>query len=264
MREKKQNTKTFVGVIAVSVLVVTVIAILAVFGGERRRGEGIVLPTQGQNQPPSTEALSGAGFVTLTPENTPEVVRTLKRPSCYHQTLSAVIPTDANASQTQIELWVRENVWKIVRRDAIGTRCILTDGQRAYLWYTDDVYSMSSVRLPDGVTRDELAGIVTYETLAATDPKHILEVAYLPAHAESDLYCLSVKTDVDGERAAYQIDLTTGLLYGAELQRDGESTYSVRQTALELLSSDDESLLDEMQLPVGTANFSAEKETPQA
>ncbi|MBR2366399.1 MAG: hypothetical protein IKA78_04445, partial [Oscillospiraceae bacterium] len=62
----------------------------------------------------------------------------------------------------------------------------------------------------------------------------------------------------------YQIDLTTGLLSGAELQRDGESTYSVRQTALELLSFDDESLLDEMQLPVGTANFSAEKETPQA
>lgn len=264
MREKKQNRRTFVGVVAVSVLVVAVIAILAAFGGERRRGEGIVLPTQGQNQPPSTEALSGAGFVTLTPENTPEVVRTLKRPSCYHQTLSASISDDANASQTHIELWVRDNIWKIVRRDTVGTRCILTDGQDAYLWYTDDVRSMSSLRLPEGVTRDELAGIVTYETLVAADPKHILEVAYAPVHAESDLYCLSVNVGVDGELSAYQIDLTTGLLFAAELQRDGESVYSVRQTALELLSPDDETLLDEMRLPVGTANFSAEKETPQA
>ena len=264
MRKKNNNTKTFFGVIAVSVLGVSAIAVLALFGGEMRRGEGIVLPAKGQDQQVSKEDLSGAGFVTLTAENTPEVIRTLKRPSCYHQTLTAVVPADENAMQTVIDLWVKDNVWKIIRRDPVGTRCILTDGQRAYLWYTDDVRSMSSLTLPKGVTRDELAGIVTYETLATTDPEHILETTYAQTHAESEQYCLSVKTRIDSDSAVYQIDLTTGLLFSAELQQGGVSTYSVRQTALELLSSDNEALLAEMRLPIGTANFSAEIEKPRA
>ena len=262
MREKKKSTRTLFGVIAASVLVVAAIALLALFSGDMRRG-GIVLPVQGQNRTPSEEDLSGAGFVTLTTENTPEVVRTLARPACYHQTLTATVPSGENAAQTEIDLWVREGVWKIVRRDAVGTCCILTDGSRAYLWYTDDVRSMNTVRLPDGVSRDELAGIVTYETIASAEPGQIREAAYAPVSAESELYCLTVKTEEGGESAAYQIDLATGLLYSAELQRDGKSTYAIRQTALELYSADDAVLLEEMRLPVGTANFSAEGETRQ-
>ena len=263
MPEKKKNTRTIFGVVAASVLVVTAIALLVLFSGDMRRDGGIVLPAQGQNRTPSEEDLSGAGFVTLTTENAPEVVRTLERPACYHQTLLAIVPPGENAAQTEIDLWVRDNVWKIVRRDSVGTRCILTDGRLAYLWYTDDVRSLNSLRLPDSVSRDELAGIVTYETIAATEPEHILEAAYAPVSADSETYCLSVKTRSGSESASYQIDLTTGLLFSAELLRDDVSTYTVRQTALELLSADDAELLEEMRLPVGTADFSAGGETRQ-
>ncbi len=263
MREKKKNTRTLFGVIAASVLVVTAVSLLVLFSGDMHRGGGIVLPSQEQNRTPAEEDLSGAGFVTLTTENAPEVVRTLKRPPCYHQSLRATVPAGENPSQTQIELWVRENVWKIVRRDPVGTRCILTDGRLAYVWYTDDARSMSSIRLPEGVSRDELAGIVTYETIASAEPAHIEEAAYAPTSADSELYCLSVKTENGGESAAYQIDLATGLLFSAELQRDGVSSYSLRQTALELLAEDDSALLEEMRLPVGKAEFSAEGETRQ-
>ena len=73
MHEQKKSTRTVFGVIAASVLVVAAIALPALFGGDMRRGGGIVLPTQGQSTSSPEEDLSGAGFVTLTTENVPEV-----------------------------------------------------------------------------------------------------------------------------------------------------------------------------------------------
>ena len=263
MHEQKKSTRTVFGVIAASVLVVAAIALPALFGGDMRRGGGIVLPTQGQSTSSPEEDLSGAGFVTLTTENVPEVVRTLERPACYHQSLTASVPSEEDASGTQIDLWVENNVWKIVRRDPVGTRCILTDGRLAYVWYTDDVRAMNSLRLPDGVTRDELAGVVTYETIASAEPGSIREASYAPVSSDPELYCIAVKTQDGIESALYQIDPATGLLFSAELQRDGKTTYVLQQTALELLSQDDAALREEMRLPVGTPEFSAEGETRQ-
>lgn len=260
MKKKNENARTLFCVIAASVLVVASITLVSLLGGDLRRG-GIVLPEKGQSAAPPNDNLSEAGFVTLSTDNVPEVVRTLARPACYHQTLLASVPAGDSSAETSVDLWVRENVWKIVRRDSSGTRCILTDGRRAYLWYTDDPSAMSSLTLPEGVSRDELAGVVTYETIAVTPPEQIQKADYEPLSADSEVYCLAVQTQSGDAVSFYQIDLTTGLLLSAELQRDGEKTYSLHQTALELLSADDAALLNEMKIPVGTPDFSEETET---
>ena len=265
MENRNGNLRTLILMIAAALFVVAAIALAAFLGSRESGHQGIVLPPDGWQQPGSSEHATDEGFVAVTPENAPQLVEALQRPVYYHQTLQQKTVSNGSSEVQMTEIWSCDDVLKIVQTAGGQTKHILTDGETAYLWYRDESWRVETVSLPDGVTPDDLSGVLTYETIVTMDEDEILEAAYVPLTTQENAPCLYVAEENDaGIETRYWVDLASGLLTQAECLLEEKTVYTLEQTGLSILQQDDESLRQQMCLPDGTDPFStASVKTPQ-
>lgn len=256
MEKKNGNVRTLILMMTAALFVVFIIAMMALVGNRNNDRGSIVLPG-GE----STGEVSGqgpdSGFVTVTPENASRVVLDLARPACYHQTLVQKTIMEGNTGTQTTEIWVCDGVWKIITSVGGQVRHVLTDGTTAYLWYRDESWNVKSVTLPQNMTPDDLAGILTYETIGDLSEKEIREATYVQLPEQTNAPCLYVATEADGAERRFWVDLDTGLLCKSVGLLDGAESYHMEQSGLAVLNGTDESLLQQMRLPDGTTPFTA-------
>ena len=110
--------------------------------------------------------------------------------------------------------------------------------------------------MPEGISVDDLSGILTYESVLDLTPDEITEAEYIQLSDQNNAPCLLVSSKAeDGVVTKLWIDLTTGLLCKAEQKESDQLLYSLHQTDLVLLDATDAALNGQMLLPDGSNPF---------
>lgn len=248
MDKKKENLRTLILVVSAALFVVLLVSVFAFFANNRSSGDGVTLPPDDW-QTEDLTALSG-NFVTVTPDNAADVVSSLTRPGSYRQTLSMTTYSGQSSSRQTTELWVCDGVWKIAVAAGGQTKHILTDGITAHLWYQDDSRRVRSVTLPQDMTPDDLAGIMTYETIGNLAATEILRAEYCQPEDLDGVPCLFVASMNDaGLETRFWVDLSTGLLCKAESLQGENTVFRLVQTELVMMDRTDEALQSHLLLP---------------
>lgn len=256
MENRNGKIRTLILIITAALFVVSAIALLAFLGSRDADWPKIALPPEGW-QSGDSSLLPGDGFVTVTTENAGQVVENLKRPDYYHHILAQTTTADSAAGRQTTDIWFFDGVWKIITTTDGQTRHVLTDGKSAYLWYRDESWRVESVVLPEGISPDDLAGILTYESIVDIPAEEIVAAEYVLLTEQSSAPCLYVETQYgEGSANRFWVDLATGLLCRADCFLDGTESYHLEQTGLSILEQTDENLLRQMLLPDGTDPFS--------
>lgn len=264
MGNRNGRFRTLLLMITAALFVVLTIALVAFFSSRESDRTGIILPPEGW-QATEGALTSEEGFITVTTDNAARVVENLKRPEYYHQTLLQTTTANSSSSRQTTDIWACGDVWKIVTSADGQTRHILTDGVTAYLWYRDETWRVESVTLPEGVSPDDLAGILTYESIVTIPAGELRAAEYVLLAEQNGAPCLYVEAKgAEKTSDRFWVDLATGLLCLADCSVDGSVVYRLEQTGLAVLESTDESLLRQMLLPNGTDPFTtASAKTPQ-
>ena len=76
---------------------------------------------------------------------------------------------------------------------------------------------------------DDASRVPTYEAVLELDPSQILEAGYVEQDGEACIY-VKVENPLAGTQDSYYIAVSTGLLYRAESEKDGMTTYSMKLT----------------------------------
>ena len=255
-REQQGNKGIF---IASAAVILVLVFLLVVFTSTSTSGSpnGIILPDPAQRHPDAeTPPQSSAGeYVQVTNENVLQILKTIHRETAYYQVCSVKVGSDEFASYRVVSLWVNGSLLHAEITDGNRTKSVLTDGQTIYLWYAGDT-EPAVVQRSEGVTLDDLLGMLTYESLIARTASDILAAEYLQDFA--DVPCIYVecmeREDLTGR---YWIDVNSGLLYQAEVTSFGEQMYAMKQNDLKLLASDDALFSGKFLLPDGTRPFTA-------
>jgi len=257
MEKKSGGIRTVLLMTAAALFVVALIyAATDYFTRSSNRSE-IVLPQAGAELPPAENSAGpGEGFVAVTVSNAAQVVASLERPEAYTQTLYRRTMSGGLESVSVVTVWERDGIHRLTLSDS-GQLChILTDGSLLWLWYEDSPEELRSVKLPEGVTADDLSGVFTYESILSYGEKDLIRAEYTQLSTHGNTPCLYVVADEkNGEETHYWVDLTTGLLCCAESRLSGNVTYELYQKELVLLDPTDAELAQQMCLPDGTEAF---------
>ena len=252
--KKKENLRTLIFVLAIAGLVVLLVVVMTLLGNRNQSTAQITLPTQSVSEP-KQEPASETNFAEVTKDNVGKIIRqTLTRPASYVQTLSERIFDGEKSAVRTVEIRTLGEVSHItVTENGMGKN-ILSDGEKAYIWFAGDTRNVREVTLPQGVTLDTLSGVPNYETVAELKAESIMEAVYLTKGETAP--SLLVSTAENGN-TRYYIDLSSGLLKRAE-KTDGEALYySLEQTGLSLPEATDPAQLNAMKLPDGSAPFTS-------
>lgn len=258
MNEHKQALRT-AAIVAAVVLAVTVLLVVAFFGGTTQTEQpSITLPEASVTQPEDEQPAETEQnlFAEITRENVQDVLRSLARPSSYHQTLTILTYAGETRRQQQADIWRSGELLRADVTDENGVKSILTDGRTLYLWYDGDETALA-LPLREGVRAEELIGIPTYETILSVDPAQIEGADFVTLEEQSQLACIFVSFASDGCTQYYWVDVQSGLLCRQTMLQDDSPLYTLQQARLDVLIEGDETLSDAFCLPDGTEPFGA-------
>jgi len=257
MKKQAGGPKTAWIVLAAALLVIVFVLAAFLMARKGSNRDAITLP---DGVPQDTTAPAAQqpdqAMVTVSRDNVLKLLSTLERPEAYHQTVALSAALADGAAQGEAEIWRSGDLVRAsVRRDG-GEEDYLTDGKTVYLWYAGE----NRVRklAPDtSVKLDDLIGVPSYEDLRDLTADRILEAGYLTLDEGEGVNCLyvSASADDDGYSSRYWIDVDHQLLYRAYTLSGGEQIYSMQQTALELLTTEDGDLKQRFALPDGSSPF---------
>lgn len=260
MANRSGGVKTLViALVSAFVLVALILVSFFVLTGSDD-GSGIILPAQTQ---PGTQTAPGemddSLFLQITSGNVTDVVRTLARPTSYHQTLTLTTAWQDGSAERIAELWVSDGICRADLADGNTVKSFLSDGETVYMWYQDDEV-VTAFTINASVTLDDLMGIPTYESLLAADPAQIRDAAFVTLDSMDDRSCIYAQvTDADGYTDSYWIDVSTGLLCRADSLEEQTLIYKLQESAIEILLASDEAFAAAFVLPDGSAPFSLEE-----
>lgn len=255
-------------ILAVSITVLLVLAILLVFFLGTRSGKGnetIVLPDPPQEvaAPEETEETPVDDFVQVSTENVRAILENMSRPSSYHQIYTVTVGADETQAVHVVELWVNGDLLHAEISDGLQTKSVITDGSSAYLWYEGDEQALF-LPLEETVAAEDLLGLISYDYLLSLTPEQIIDADYLVLEDPQQIQCLYVcSQDAESVASRCWIDLETGLLYKADILEMSKQVYTLWQNSFELLAEEDEAFHDRFRLPDGTVAFSTETEMLQ-
>lgn len=196
-------------------------------------------------------------------DNVQNVIRSLQRPGCY--TFSAAVTSsyyNAKAART-VTGSVKGQRRFLQVADGSGTKKILLNADSYYVWWGSTSNPQKLAR--GGTQFDEDGGIPTYEDVLAMDKGAIVAAGYAQREGTPCIY-VTVRNQVDNalggavtSEDTYYIAVESGLLFAAESQCKGVTSYSMQLTAWEKKSEQD--LPDStFQLPNG--QIIAERDAP--
>ena len=258
MEQKKKRSSS--PLIAAIIIVFAFFFMIAVFllSGEEQSAP-ITLPDvlPGQAQPQQDQQPVLDNYVQVTPDNVQQVVRTLTRPTAYHQIYTVTVSEGEKRSVQIADMWINGAMLRADITSDSSLSSILSNGESACLWHSDDNVPVE-IPLNDTISPDDLLGLPTYELLLDAEPATIIQADYLSVQ-ESVLQCIYVSVqDATGLLQEYWIDIDTGLLYKAIMTLNNQPVYSAVQEELNILASEDEVFLNQFLLPDGSDPFSGE------
>ena len=246
-------------------LVLVFVFILFFMGNAAGMSSEITLPDASVT-PPVTQApelITSGNFVQIDPSNVLQILRSISRTPSYYQTYGISVGTEELRAERSVSLWVNGTYLHAELSDGHSVKSIVTDRQTLYLWYEDD-QEPAKIELTGSLTLEEIMGLLTYEYLLSSNPQSITDASYLVLQQSTPIPCVYVCTEEkDGRISKYWIDLSSGLLYLAEVYRDNELVYALRQGSFIALGGEDAAFNDRFLLPDGTRPFRIETETPQ-
>lgn len=255
--EEKTNSKKKTLLLSLAALaVVALLVFLIVRSSEKSRHEAIVLPDAPapvQQQSPAPEQTEPAQLE-VREDNIQKILKSLSRPSAYHQTLRISQFVDEKQYDQQTELWVNGELLRADFYSDAETRTILTDGRTLYLWY-DDSETVAEISLDGSISMDDLLGIPTYESILALDASDIRQADFVTSE-DTDGSCVYVLSETDGIERSFWVSLDSGLLLRSQESKAGVQLYEMEQQTLELLGNADEVFSDVFVLPDSTEPFS--------
>lgn len=256
MEEHRQALRTAI-IVAAVVLAVTVLLVVLFFGASRQgQHASITLPetpvTAAEEELPDEPDQNP--FAEVTRENVQDVLRSLARPSSYHQKLAILTYAGGNSRQQQVDIWRSGELLRADLADDYGVKSILTDGKTLYMWYDGD---KTALRTPmrEGISVEELIGIPTYETLLSLDPAKIDESDFVTLEEQSQVACIYVSFTSGECSQYYWVDVTSGLLCRQTMLQSDSPVFTLQQIQLDLLIDGDETLSGAFCLPDGTEPF---------
>lgn len=252
---RKNNASLFRAIILIIIAFLLVVAVFLF--SKRNQTSSITLPDASPEQsvPADSDGSQKPGFVQVTTDNVLAVVETLHRPSAYRQTYTVTYTEDAGHTTQKISVLING---KFLRVDTVingGTNTVLSDGTDVWQWHTED---MRPVKIPLSaqITPDDLIGIPTYESLLSLSNSDLSRAEYVTLQQNID--CIYVASQKDNTEIEYWIDISSGLLYLAQMTVGEQIVYTVCQGSLEILTPEDETFHQNYVLPNGSIPFSAE------
>lgn len=232
-------------------LTAVVLLVALMLTGSLRRSARIVLPLEdeapGQSSDSPGDTSGTLTQVTITPETVQTAIETLARPERYRRTLSIQQFWSGGSGSWETTVTVSAP-WTRLDRTLVDGRLrhIVTDGETTYIWYNseEDVFFVPA----GSITPDTEQGIPTYEDVLALPPETIIAADYRTIGEQVNCIYVETAEDEAGYSLRYWVSVDSGLLVASEKLRNGETTYRMWETAIDLLPT----LMEEFTLPDGT------------
>ena len=257
MRKDQQLRQALLAA-AAAVCVAALLLVVYFFGAGRRSGGSITLPQDGAAETPERpqDPQTAAQFLTVDRETILPLLRSLSRPACYYQALTATLYWDQSEAAKTVEVYRLGQVIKGIVRQGTETKYLLTDGQTLYVWYEGDGTAFST-RLSSDTALDDLLGIPTYETVLQLPEDAVVEAGYVEMGETETCPCvyLACQVSEDGYTDRYWIDVESQMLYRADAQFADQQIYLVQQTAFTACTPGPETADWTFSLPDGTEPF---------
>ena len=234
-------------------LILTAVIVLVglMLTGSLHRPARIVLPaeTTTSGQPSdSPENISGAlTQVTVTPTTVQTAIETLARPELYRRTLNIQQGWNDGNGTWELSVTVSQPWTRTDRTLTDGRiRHTVTDGESTYIWYNSETDLFTA---PAGsITPDAEQGIPTYEDILLLPVEEIAAADYQTIGEQVNCIFVETREDAYGYSLRYWVSVDTGLLVAAEKLQNGETTYRMWESAIDLAPI----LSAEFTLPDGT------------
>ena len=251
---------------AVSISVVIIVGLLMVLYLAQNSDDvqdSIVLPTEQEYAPSDVvivpedqDISSNSSFYEVTNENVLLALRSLNRPTSYHQTYVVTVGSDDLRAVHHVDLWINGDLLHAETSNDTETRCLISDGTNAYMWYKGEDIPLS-LQLQNGQQIEDLLGLPDFDAYLSLSDQSVVDSDYLVLEDPS-VQCIYVCAQDDpGSTSRFWVNLENGLLFQADILELSNQVYSVRQSAFEILAAEDEAFADRFLLPDGNAPFSS-------
>lgn len=269
MPSKKFSSKAVWAVAAAVIVVVALLIVFFISQNPSVEEESIVLPTvqdtpqtELNTDPDDTEAEGEQTFFEVSNENVLMALNSLNRPIAYYQTYMLTVGSDDAQTVRTAKLWVNGSFIHAEVSSEQETKCMISDGSTAYLWYADSP-DVISVQLEDGLTSEDLLGLPGFIAYLQLSEDSVVDSDYLVLE-DPQIQCIYVCAQENADiTTRYWVNLENGLLYQADVLENSNQVYTLRQTSFEMLAQEDESFIDRFLLPDGSSPFKAAKAVPQ-
>lgn len=245
-------------IVTAAVLAVTIVLLVLFLSGAGRNTHDLISLPDSQVLP--TDDVPGAApeqtlFAQISCENVQDVLRSLARPSSYHQKLTILRYAESKSRQQTAEIWRSGELLRADVSDEDSVKSILTDGKTLYLWY-DNEKPVLELTLRESAQLDELLGLASYETILSLDASVLDTADFVTLDDQAELACIYVGYTQEDTAQYYWVDVDSGLLCRHTMLLADAPVYTMQQIQLERLSDGDESLSGAFVLPDGTEPFS--------
>lgn len=233
------------------VLTAVIVLVALMLTGSLHRPARIVLPaettTSGQPSDSPEDSADALTQVAVTPATVQTAIETLARPEQYRRTVSIQQMWDSGSGSWETTVTASQPWTRTDRTLTDGRiRHTVTDGESTYIWYNAETEVLIT---PAGsITPDAEQSIPTYEDVLLLPTRDIVAADYRAIGEQVN--CIYVETAEDdyGYSLRYWVSVDSGLLVAAEKLQEGETTYRMWETAIDLAPA----LTDEFTLPDGT------------
>jgi len=214
-------------VVTVSFIALIVLIVALLMASSLHRTAHIVLPEAAVSASGGSSSLEPSDDavvkIEITPKTVQAAVATLQRPDRYQRSLTVETIWSGGSNSEQVSVAVSGGMTRTDLTQPDGrVRHSITDGTTTYVWYDSSktYYSGSA----GDITADEEQGIPTYEDVLRLNTEQIVAADY---RTFSDAECIYVETAADdaGYALRYWVSVKSGLLAGAEKQKDGTTVY---------------------------------------
>jgi len=258
MGKKRSNVRTAFIVITAALCVLALL--LGIYYHSQTNGNdvSITLPqTQSAVGSKPQNQLPEDPFLTVTRDNVLDILRSLIRPSGYHQAFSATTHWSEGDITSTIDLYEKNGVTKAVIRENNRDKHLLSDGKTLYLWYEKSETEVFRTDLADGTTLEDILGIPTYETVLNLPAETVLEAGYLMLGDADGTPCIYVACQLNDTEYMdrYWIDVENQVLYRADAQHAERQIYLIQQENLEILPHGETERDAVFTLPDGSSPF---------
>lgn len=233
------------------VLTMVIVLVALMLTGSLQRPARIVLPAEttspGQTSESPEDSAGALTQVAVTPATVQTAIETLARPELYRRTLSIQQVWSSGSGSWETIVTVSQPWTRTDRTLADGRiRHTITDGESTYIWYNTEPELFMA---PAGaITADAEQHIPTYEDVLLLPVRDIVAADYRTIGEQVNCIYVETAEDEYGYSLRYWVSVDSGLLVAAEKLQNGETTYRMWETAIDLAPS----LRDEFTLPDGT------------